>query len=211
MASARREAEEAAAPTPEALRDRMAAVQARSGSVEADAGEPGVGSGEEWKKAKNVCFDLLAARPRTKDELRKALRRKGFDGEVSEALLGKLDDAGLVDDAAFAELWVRERHGQRGLSKRAIVAELKRKGVDGEVAAEAAGEIDSESEEERARELVRKKLRSMTTLDEQTATRRLLGALARKGYSQGLSYAVVKDELRSLGAESTMLDDVTLD
>jgi regulatory protein len=162
---------------------------------------------EAWQKAKGVCFDLLAARPRTQDELRNALRRKGFDPEMGERLLAKLDSSGLVDDAAFAEQWVRSRHAHQGLARSALVAELKRKGVDGGVAAEAAGEIDRESEEQRARELVRKRLRSMTTLDEQAATRRLLGTLARKGYPQGLAYAVVRDELRSAGAESTLLDD----
>ncbi|NIH87955.1 regulatory protein RecX [Amycolatopsis granulosa] len=166
---------------------------------------------EAWKKAKEVCFDLLAVRARTKDELRQALRRKGFDEEIREQLLGKLDDAGLVDDAAFAEQWVRSRHAYQGLARTALVAELKRKGVDAEVAAQAAGEIDRESEEQRARELVRKRLRTMTALDEQTATRRLLGTLARKGYPQGLAYTVVREELRNAGADSTPLDDVALD
>jgi regulatory protein len=164
---------------------------------------------EAWRKAKEICFDLLAARPRTKEELRQALRRKGFDDELRETLLGKLDNAKLIDDAAFAEQWVRSRHAYQGLARTALVAELKRKGVDGEVATLAAGEIDRESEEQRARELVRKRLRSMTRLDEQTATRRLLGTLARKGYSQGLAYTVVREELKQAGAETTLLDDLT--
>ncbi|OZM74463.1 recombinase RecX [Amycolatopsis antarctica] len=166
---------------------------------------------EARTKAKDVCFDLLAARPRSKDELRQALRRKGFDPEIGETILGKLDQAGLVDDRAFAELWVRSRHGNQGLARKALVAELRRKGVDGDIAAEAADEVDRDAEDERARELVRKRLRTMTHLDEQTVTRRLLGMLGRKGYSQGLSYAVIREELRDLGAESTMLDDITTD
>lgn len=176
------------------------------------APEPAEPSGEEaWKRAKKVCFDLLAARPRTTDELRQALRRKGFDEEICERLLGKLDDAGLVDDAEFARLWVRARHGQQGLARSALVAELKRKGVDAAVAAEAAGDIDRDAEEDRARQLVRKKLRSLGDVDEQTATRRLLGVLARKGYPQGMSYAIVRDELKNAGAEATLLDDLTAD
>lgn len=166
---------------------------------------------EAWREAKELCFDLLAARARTKEELRQALKRRGFDEELRERLLGKLDSSGLVDDAAFAEQWVRSRHARRGLARGALVAELERKGVDGEVAAQAAGEIDRDSEERRARELVRTRLRLMTALDEQTATRRLLGTLARKGYPQGLAYAVVRDELKNAGAESTLLDEVTGD
>jgi len=166
---------------------------------------------ERWKKAKEICFDLLAARPRAQGELRQTLHRKGFDDETIEVLLGKLDKAGLVDDAAFAELWVQARHTHRGLSRTAIVAELKRKGVDEEIAVAAANEVDRESEEQRARELVRKKLRSLGEVDEQTAIRRLLGVLGRKGYPQGLSYSVIREELGEFGAESSLLDEATAD
>ncbi|MEV5713319.1 regulatory protein RecX [Amycolatopsis mediterranei] len=166
---------------------------------------------ERYKKAKEICFDLLAVRARTQEELRQALRRKGFDEETSETLLGKLDRAGLVNDAEFAELWVKSRHSTQGLSRTALMAELRRKGVDDEVAAQAAGEVDRESEEQMARELVRKRLGSLGNVDEQTALRRLLGFLARKGYPQGLAYTVIKEELREYGAESTLLDDAVID
>lgn len=162
---------------------------------------------DRWSKAKKTCFDLLASRPHSTSELRQALRRKGFDDEISEAMLGKLDKAGLVDDAEFAQLWVRSRHAYQGLAKSALVRELKRKGVNEEIAGQAASEIDQESEEQRARELVRKKLRTLGDVDEQTAIRRLLGVLGRKGYSQGLSYRVIREELRAFGVESTVLDD----
>ena len=166
---------------------------------------------ERYKKAKEICFDLLAARPRTQEELRQALHRKGFDEETCETLLGKLDRAGLVNDEEFAQLWVKSRHANQGLSRTALVAELRRKGVDGEVAAQAAGEVDRESEEQMARELVRKRLGSLGNVDEQTALRRLLGFLARKGYPQGLAYTVIREELRAYGAESTLLDDAVID
>lgn len=166
---------------------------------------------EAGKAAKEVCFDLLAIRPRSKDELRQALRRKGFDEETREVMLGKLDHAGLVDDAAFAESWVRSRHTHQGLARRALVAELRRKGVDDEVAAQAADEVGQDCEEQRARDLVRKRLRTMGNVDEQTAIRRLLGMLGRKGYPQGLAYSVIRDELRLAGAEATMLDDAQAD
>ncbi|MEU8637313.1 regulatory protein RecX [Amycolatopsis sp. NPDC051758] len=166
---------------------------------------------ERYKKAKEICYDLLAVRARTQEELRQALHRKGFDEETSETLLGKLDRAGLVNDAEFAELWVKSRHETQGLSRTALLAELRRKGVDDEVAAQAAGEVDRESEEQMARELVRKRLGSLGNVDEQTALRRLLGFLARKGYPQGLAYTVIKEELREYGAESTLLDDAYID
>ena len=83
----------------------------------------------------------------------------------------------------------------RGLAKRALADELRRKGVDAEVVREAVDEIEPEAEEASARALVRKKLPSLRRVDRTTATRRLVGMLARKGYPAGVAFAVVKDEL----------------
>ena len=65
------------------------------------------------------------------------MARKEVEEEVAELVLGRLDRAGLIDDEAFAHEWVASRHNHRGLSKRALADELRRKGVDGSVAAEA--------------------------------------------------------------------------
>jgi regulatory protein len=160
----------------------------------------GGGSGrpeDPIQQAKDICLRLLTARPRTRSELAQALARKGVDGDVADQVLGRLDEVGLIDDAAFAEVWVRSRHNLQGLSRRALAVELRRKGVADESAAEALATVDGDAEEERARQLVRKRLRVMGDVDEATKIRRLVGMLARKGYSEGLAYRVVKDELRT--------------
>lgn len=162
---------------------------------------------EAWNKAKGICLDLLAIRPRSVDELRQALLRKGFDRDTGEKLLSKLADSGLIDDVEFAESWVRSRHTQQGLGRKALEAELKRKGVDSEIAAQASAHIDSGSEEQRARELVRKRVRSMRGVDEQTAMRRLLGMLGRKGYGQDVAYSVIREELADAGHDSATVDE----
>ncbi len=149
------------------------------------------------QQAREICLRLLTVRPRTRVELAQALERKDVDGDVIEQVLGRLGEVGLIDDAAFAEVWVRSRHNFQGLSRRALAMELRRKGVDDESAAEALAAVDTEAEEERARQLVRKRLRALGSADEQAKIRKLVGMLARKGYSEGLAYRVVKDELRT--------------
>ena len=62
-------------------------------------------------------------------------------------------------------------------------------------------EVDPADEEQAARQLVRKKLRGLRGVDDTAAARRLVGMLARKGYSAGLAFAVVKDELATTGRE----------
>ena len=122
--------------------------------------------------------------------------QKNVPDDVATRLLDRFEEVGLVDDEAFARVLDRQRGSRhRGLARRALAHELRRKGVDDEVAREALDEIDPDDEEAAARALVRRKLRSMRGLDPQVATRRLVGMLARKGYPAGLAYAVVRDEL----------------
>jgi regulatory protein len=97
---------------------------------------------------------------------------------------------------------VASRQPGKGLAGRALAQELRRKGVDDELAREALDTIDPADEERAARLLVRKKLRSLTRVDETTATRRLVGMLARKGYGPSMAYAVVKDELAQADREA---------
>lgn len=130
-------------------------------------------------------------------ELAQALTRKEIEADVAEQVLSRLDEVGLIDDTAFAEVWVWSRHNFQGLSRRALAMELRRKGVADESAAEALATVDSEAEEDRARQLVRKRLRVLANADEPTKIRKLVGMLARKGYAEGLAYRVVKEELRT--------------
>ncbi|XGP78481.1 regulatory protein RecX [Actinokineospora auranticolor] len=138
---------------------------------------------------------MLAARDRTRLELAQALRRKEIPDDVAETVLDKFAAAGLIDDAAFAETWVRSRHAHRGLGRRALATELRRKGVDAEVVAEAVAAVDSDAEADRAAALVRKKLGTMRNLDDQVKIRRLVAMLARRGYGEGMAYRVVRTEL----------------
>ena len=110
-------------------------------------------------------------------------------------MLDRLEDVRLVDDAAYADGWVRSRHVGRGLSRRAIGQELARRGVADEVASEALAGIDGHAEEERARALVTAKLPASRGLDLAVRTRRLIGMLARKGYPPGLATRVVREQL----------------
>jgi regulatory protein len=159
------------------------------------------------QQAREICLRLLTARPRTRVELQQALHRKGVEEEIAEQVLGRLDKVGLVDDAAFAEVWVRSRHNYQGLGRRALAVELRRKGVPDSVTSDALSTVDTAAEESRARELVRKRLRTLTNADDATKVRKLVSMLARKGYPEGLSFRVVKDELREAGEETTLLDD----
>ena len=151
--------------------------------------------------ARKILLDQLTGRARSRKELADRLASRNVPGELATALLDRFEEVGLIDDEAFARLWIADRHRSKGLAPRALSHELRRKGVADEVVREALDEMEPGAEEAAARVLVRKKLGSMSRLDDRTAIRRLVGMLARKGYGSGLAFAVVRDEVEAAGRQ----------
>jgi regulatory protein len=149
------------------------------------------------EQARSLCLRLLTARARTRAELASQLSKRGYPDDVSIQVLDRLAEVGLVDDAGFAEQWVRSRRINAGKGKRALAAELRTKGVDNEVITAALADIDAAAERERAEQLVRDKLRRerLGGDDDIKVTRRLVGMLARRGYHQSMALDVVSVEL----------------
>jgi regulatory protein len=145
--------------------------------------------------ARKILLDALTGQARSRQELRDKLARRDVPADLTERLLDRFTEVGLVDDEAFARSWVESRQRSRGLARRALAQELRRKGVDDETTRTALDDLDPADEEAAARALVRKKLRSLRGVDRTTATRRLAGLLARKGYPAAMAFAVVRQEL----------------
>lgn len=172
-------------------------------SSRAERGEPR----DPVEQARNICLRLLTGTPRTRKQLADALRKREIPDEAAEEVLARFVDVGLIDDAAFAGAWVESRHHGRGLARRALVRELRTKGVDSAVIDEAVGQLDPDQEEETARELVARKLRSTRGLDRDKRLRRLAGMLARKGYGEGMALRVVRQALEEEGEDTEGLDE----
>ncbi len=157
---------------------------------------PSISEPSREEQARTLCLRLLTARARTRAELHGQLAKRGYPEDVSASVLDRLAAAGLVDDAEFADQWVHARRVNAVKSKRVLAAELRTKGVDNDVIATALSGIDAGAERDRAEQLVRDKLRRDTLAgDDARVTRRLVGMLARRGYSQNLACEVVLAEL----------------
>ena len=172
------------------------------------------GGGTE-AQAKDVCLRLLTGRARSRHELEASLAKKGFTAEITAAVLDRLEKAKLVDDESFAQQWVQSRHKYAGKGKRALSMELRNKGVSNELALHALDTIDADDERQRAAELVRKRFRTLqlpdpsgpdARADRDKVVRKLVGMLARRGYSQGMAFAVVKEQLDRAGADTEDFD-----
>jgi regulatory protein len=164
-------------------------------------GAPEDEMGDPESVARGICLRALTGAPKTRQQLADLLTKRGVPDDAAEAVLDRFTEVGLIDDAAFARAWVSSRQAGRGLARRALSSELRAKGVDAEVAAEAVEAVGDDDERETARRLVERKLGGVRRLDRVTATRRLMGMLARKGYNGGLAAAVVREALDRAGAD----------
>ncbi|MEV5956043.1 recombination regulator RecX [Streptomyces sp. NPDC051987] len=173
-------------------------------SSRAEQGEPPADPAE---RARAICLRLLTGTPRTRKQLADALRKREIPDDVAEEVLSRFEEVGLINDSAFADAWVESRHHGRGLARRALAQELRTKGVAPALVDEAVAQLDSEQEEETARELVARRLRSTRGLDRDKRIRRLAGMLARKGYPEGMALRVVRRALEEEGEDTEFLDD----
>jgi regulatory protein len=148
------------------------------------------------EQARALCLRLLTARARTRAELAGQLAKRGYPDDVATTVLNRLADVGLIDDAGFAEQWVRSRRANAGKGKRALAAELRTKGVDDDIIAETLDNIEAAEWRVRAEELVQNRLRRENLDGDQLkVARRLVGMLARRGYSQTTALDVVSTQM----------------
>ncbi len=163
---------------------------------------------DPYTRAKTIVYNQLAYSAKTRGQLRKKLQTEGFEAELIEPLLDKFEAAKLIDDAEYAQTFVAQKSRTKKLSRAALRRELAERGVRGEEAENALAQRTDEQEREDAAELVRKKLRPGMDLSDRAekdkVTRRLLGVLARRGYSSSVSMSVIREELAAYGAEDEL-------
>jgi regulatory protein len=162
---------------------------------------------DDPEAARQYCLQLLSGRPRTRSELGDSMRRKGFEEEIVTDILERYAEVGLIDDAVFARAWVESRHRSRGLSKRSLAGELRRKGVDPDFVDAAVEQVSDDDERAAALELARRRYRSLAGQTDDAVLRKLVGMLARKGYGSGIAIPVVKQVLAEAESDAAELLD----
>ena len=143
--------------------------------------------------ARAICLRQLTAAPRTRAQLAATLATRLVPPEVAASVLDRFTDVGLVDDAAYAEAWVRSRHRSRGLATPVLRRELEQRGVGAELVATALSQLDPDDERAAARRLVERKAPVTAALPRDVRLRRLTAMLARKGYGAGVAFSVVRE------------------
>ncbi|TQM62750.1 regulatory protein RecX [Humibacillus xanthopallidus] len=166
-----------------------------AGSVAPPPDDPAAQSPEADPEsvARAIVLRQLSMAPRSRAQLERKLRQRGCDDDVAARVLDRMTQVGLVDDEAYAEMLVRARHAGKGLARRALAHELRKQGIDQDVAEEALGQVGAGDERMRAEQLVQKRMRSLHGLPAEVQTRRLAGLLARKGYSSEVAWPVIRE------------------
>jgi regulatory protein len=148
--------------------------------------------------AKQVLLRRLSNAPRTRKELAKDLKDKDISDEVANVALDRFEEVGLINDQALASNYVSSQHERKGLGKNALRQQLRAKGVSDDVAQEAISQISDDQEFQAAFALACKKIRSLQKDDAKTQLRKIVGVLARKGYSSNLAFRVAKEVITDL-------------
>jgi regulatory protein len=161
--------------------------------------------------ARQICLQMLTAAPRTRAQLASALARRGVPQDAADAVLDRFTDVKLIDDAMFARAWVDSRHHGRGLSRRALAAELRQRGVPAPEIQSAVGRLDPEQEYATARALVDRRLAATRGLPAPARIRRLTALLARKGYPAELCYRVVRAALAEQPPDDSLASEAAFE
>ncbi len=149
---------------------------------------------DPYSVATRIAVDALSRRARSRGELAQLLQKKGVPVEIIDRLLDRLVAQKLIDDRVFAQEWSQLRHRSKGLSRRVLAQELRHKVIAPEVIEDALSHITHDDEVIAARNLVAKKLRSLSRFDVEVKRRRVHALLARKGYSSRVISQALREE-----------------
>jgi regulatory protein len=135
---------------------------------------------EDGFRAYNSALRFLGYRPRSRLEIERHLRQKGYESEAIDAAMARLVAQRYIDDEAFARSWLNHRERLRPRGARGLSYELRQKGIEREIINEVLTELDEEASAWAAIEGKRHRWRG---LDQLAFRKKVTGLLSRRGFS----------------------------
>lgn len=135
----------------------------------------------QFRQARDYALLLLTYKARTRAELKQRLAKKTYSPEVVEAVLAKLEEKKVVDDARFAQGFTEDRINIGRKGKWRVRAELVKRGVAKEQIEQALAAAPDEKQA--AREVLEQYAKRHARLEPEVRRRRLYALLARRGFS----------------------------
>ena len=138
---------------------------------------------------------FISLRPRSQKEILAYLTKKSSNQKIRDKAFQGLTNLGLIDDQAFVHWWVDQRNTFRPKGKRALMMELRQKGIDRDLGETIVNqEVD---EKKLAKSLILKKKKFWEKLPLEKQKEKLAGFLARRGFSWATIEALL-DENRQM-------------
>ncbi|WP_104109062.1 MULTISPECIES: regulatory protein RecX [unclassified Arthrobacter] len=147
--------------------------------------------------ARAIVLRQLTHSPKSRFQLSQKLAERNIPEDVAEAVLDRFEVVKLIDDAEFAQEWVRCRSLYKSLARGALRRELAEKGISEDLIEDALAQVDDATERDQAKDLVLRKVRPSMNLGDRSErdkyTRRWVAMLARKGFNPSLAFGIVGD------------------
>jgi len=129
-------------------------------------------------KLYNRTLRYVAMRPRSQWEIETYLQRKDASSALSEQIVNKLTNIGLIDDSKLARAFVADRRLLRPTSRRKLITELRKKHLANDVIEQAVG-TEKDDEHTALAEVIAKKRKQAKYQDDL----KLMQYLARQGFN----------------------------
>jgi len=157
---------------------------------------------DTYEVAFQKALQFISHRPRSIEETRRRLSKKGFSDEVVETTLEKLLDKNYLDDLDFARQWIENRNEFRPRSDRLLAYELRLKGVADKEITQALEKFGGDQDELAYNAGIKKarKCRLETKFDFQ---KKVGGFLSRRGFHYGIVKPTVERLWKEFAAEAT--------
>jgi regulatory protein len=171
-------------------------LRALEGRVE--QGEQDSADGPDPEETRRIAAESLVRKLRVRSlsisEARTVLKTHGLDGLQVDDVLDDFTRRGYLDDAALASQLVESGTQRKGQGRVALSRALSQRGIPRDVVNAALDELPDD-DAERALDFARTKARSLSRLDQETALRRLVGQLSRRGYNGSVAMTAAKTAL----------------
>ncbi|MFC5432250.1 regulatory protein RecX [Microbacterium suwonense] len=154
---------------------------------------------EARRRAEEVLVRRLRSRQLSVSEARSVLRESRADRESIEQIIDEFVHRGYLDDRTLAQLLVTSGVERKGQGRIALSRALSQRGIPREIITQALEELPDD-DADRALEYARSKAPAMTRLEPETALRRLLGQLARRGYAGSVAMNAARTALSEAGS-----------
>jgi len=148
--------------------------------------------------AREAALRLLERTRRTRTDLARRLREKGYAEPVVDQVIERLAGVGLIDDVEYARAFLAERWGRRAAGWRVLEQDLRRRGVDVADIERARARFEEEhgpaDETRLARRVAAQAARRYAALDARVRRQRLYALLVRRGFDGDVIEQALREE-----------------